>query len=199
LAATATGWQWRYGVNTIWTGERVRLRPFKDKDEFVGLNHELHVAPNQFWGAWWSTRRELEEDYDKGGMLSTEKDSAFAIERLDTGQLVGYEGYVFVSNIFAWVGTFIRPEHWHRGFGIEAKQLCYCFLFENFPIERVDAGTLEHHLRAINGLLRSGMKFEGRVKSVGYTHGQYYDEMIYTIFREQWARLPIRQVVKRGA
>jgi diamine N-acetyltransferase len=185
-------------VNTIWTGERVRLRPFKSKEEFVSLKHELHVAPNAFWGAWWSTTRELEDDYDKTGMLSTEKYNTFAIDRLDTGQLIGYEEYVFFSNICAWVGTFIRPQHWHRGFGSEAKQLCYCFLFENFPLERVDAGTLEHHSRAINGLLKSGMKFDGRVHKISNTHGQYFDEVIYSIFREEWEQLPIRKVVKRG-
>jgi len=186
-------------VNTIWTGERVRLRPFKDKDEYVSIKHELHVVPNAFWGAWWSTRRELEEDFDKTGMLGVEKYNTFAIERLDTSQLVGCEEYVFSTSLSAWVGTFIRPEHWHRGFGIEAKQLCYCFLFESFPLARVDAGTLAHHKRAINGLLRSGMKFEGRVRRVICTYGHYYDEVIYSIFREEWEQLPIRQVVKRGA
>jgi len=132
-------------------------------------------------------------------MLAADKYSTFAIQRLDTNQLVGYEEHGFISNIAAWVGTFIKHEHWHQGFGIEAKQLCYCYLFESFPLIRVDSGTLEHHSRAINGLLKSGMTFEGRVRQVSYTHNRYFDEVTYRIFREEWEQLPIRQVVKRGA
>jgi RimJ/RimL family protein N-acetyltransferase len=186
-------------MNTIWTGERVRLRPFRDEDERCSIYEELHVTPNEFWGAWWSARQQVKKDFEDAGMLHADKYSTFAIERLDTNQLVGYEEHGFVSSIAAWVGTFIKPEHWHRGFGIEAKQLCYCYLFESFPFLRVDSGTLEHHVRARNGLMKSGMSYEGRVRRMHCTEGRYYDMVTYYIFREDWEKLPIRQTVRRGA
>lgn len=186
-------------MHTIWTGERVRLRPFADEAERCDIYAELHVAPNAFWGPWWSARQRVKKDFEEAGMLATDKYSTFAIERLDTNQLVGYEEHGFVSNITGWVGTFIKPEHWHNGFGIEAKQLCYCYLFESYPFVRVDSGTLENHTRARAGLERSGMAYEGRVRRMHFADGRYYDMVCYYIFREQWEQLPIRQVVRRGA
>jgi RimJ/RimL family protein N-acetyltransferase len=186
-------------MHTIWTGERVRLRPCKDEAERCDLYEELHVTPNQFWGAWWSARQKVKKDFEEAGMLAADKYSTFAVERLDTGELVGYEEYGPIpTGIGAWVGTFIKPEHWHQGFGIEAKQLCYCYLFESFPLVRVDSGTLEHHIRARNGLELSGMRYEGRVRRMHFMDGCYYDMVAYAIFREQWEQLPIRQIVKRG-
>jgi len=188
-------------MHTIWTGERVRLRPFKDEKEWAELYYDLHGVPNAFWGAWWSCRQERTKAFKPAGKLQPGKYSLFAIERLDTGEMIGYEehGAPRPGEIMGWVGTFIKPAHWHRGFGIEAKQLCYCYLFESYPIVRVDSGTLAHHTRARNGLAKSGMHFEGRIRSYHYTQGRYYDMVCYAIFREQWEQLPIRQVVQRGA
>jgi RimJ/RimL family protein N-acetyltransferase len=185
-------------MHTIWTGERVRLRPFKDEKEHASLKEDLHITPNEFWGAWWAGRQQINKAFAPAGKLAPDKYSMFAIERLDTNQLVGYEEYGAISSIAAWVGTFIKPEHWHCGFGIEAKQLCYCYLFESYPLVRVDSGTLEHHTRARHGLQNSGMTFENRVRRMHYTEGRYYDMVTYHLFREDWEQLPIRQIVRRG-
>lgn len=187
-------------MHTIWTGERVRLRPFRDEQEWCDLNEELHIVPNDFWGPWWSARQEKKKDYEPAGMLSADKYSCFAIERLDTGELVGYEEHEppHPGAITAWVGTFILPAHWSQGFGIEAKQLCYCYLFETYPIELVHSGTLEHHTRAARGLHESGMRFIGRIRRFHFTAGNYYDMVCYSIFREEWEQHPIRQIVRRG-
>jgi RimJ/RimL family protein N-acetyltransferase len=187
-------------MHTIWTGERVRLRPFKDDKEWSGLHEELHGVPNDYWGAWWTSRQELKKDFEPAGMLSPDKYSAFAIERLDTGELVGYEehGAPKPGGITAWVGTFISPEHWHNGFGVEAKQLCLCFLFENYPILSIESSTLANHKRAARGLHLCGMHFEGRVKAFHYTDGVFHDMVCYRITREEWERHPIRGIVRRG-
>ena len=187
-------------MHTIWSGERVRLRPFKDEKEYSELVDSLHGVPNDFWGAWWDPRPKLAKDFEPAGMLDPVKYSAFAVERLDTGALVGYEEYggPEPGTIHAWVGTFIHPEHWHNGFGVEAKQLCYCYLFENYPISQVWSGTLANHKRAARGLYESGMRFIGRTRAYHYTDGKLHDMVSYEITREEWERLPIRQVVRRG-
>jgi RimJ/RimL family protein N-acetyltransferase len=187
-------------LHTIWTGARVRLRPFKDETEWCELHEAEHLVPNDFWGAWWTSRQEMKKDFEPAGMLATEKYSVFAVERLDTGQLVGYEehGPPAPGAVTAWVGTFILPEHWHHGFGIEAKQLCYCYLFESYPILSVESATLSCHKRAARGLHGSGMSFEGRVRAFHYRDGVFHDLVCYRISREQWEQHPIRSVVQRG-
>lgn len=187
-------------MHTVWTGERVRLRPFASEEEWLGLYDELHSVPNDFWGCWWKARPQRKKDFEPAGMLDAEKYSVFAVERLDTGELVGYEehGAPAPGSIRAWVGTFLRPKHWHRGFGIEAKQLCLCYLFESYPVLRVDSGTLENHTRARKGLEACGMTFEGRVRKCHPTADKFHDFVCYRIFREEWLELPFRQIVRRG-
>ena len=187
-------------MHTVYTGERVRLRPFRDKDEWSGLWDELHGEANEYWGAWWMTHGRREKDFDPAGMLQPGKYSHFAIDRVDTGELVGYleHGGKGPGHVYNWVGTFIKQEHWHKGFGIEAKQLCYCYLFENYPLVRVDTATLQHHVRARQGLVASGMHYEGAIRGYHWCRGRYHDLVCYVIFRDQWERLPVRSVVERG-
>ena len=188
-------------MHTIWTGERVRLRPFTDEHEWVAMQEELHVEPNEFWGAWWHPRGKLKKDFEETGMLNPSKFSAFAIERLDTGEAMGFEEFgpnTGDNSLGAWLGTFIKRPHWHQGFGLEAKQLVLCYLFENHPYERVGSDTLANHKRAARGLFECGMHFEGRIRGAHFMDGQYHDIVCYTIYREEWEKLPIRQTVKRG-
>ena len=178
----------------------MRLRPFASEQEYSDLKEQLHVEPNDYWGAWWHPRAKTKKDFEETGMLNADKYSTFAVERLDTNELVGLEEYGGTASgrCNAWIGTFISREHWHNGFGIEAKQLCLCHIFENFQVPRVEADTLENHQRAARGLHLCGMKFEGRAKKYHYMDGHYYDIVCYRIFREEWEQQPFRHGVKRG-
>jgi len=188
-------------MHVIYTGERVRLRPFSDSAEWCQLREQIDARPNDFWGSLYKPQGRQAARFENDGLLNTGEIGAFAIERLDTSQLVGYERHRTPAHgsITGSVGTLILSEHWHRGFGIEAKQLCFCYLFENYPVERVEASTFSGHRRARNGMEQSGMRREGSCKLFRQIHGVYNELVVYRIFREQWEQLPIRQVVRRGA
>jgi RimJ/RimL family protein N-acetyltransferase len=188
-------------MHTTYTGEKVRLRPYRDEAEYADLCTELGATPNLAWGPWHSSRPELKSDFDPAGLLDLTKYSQFAIERLDTGEVVGFEefGGIAPGTITSWVGTYILPRHQRQGFGIEAKQLAYCAMFENLPVTRVHACTLSNHPRAQRGLELSGMTLEGTQRQAQFSQGSWVDIKHYVIFREQWLDLPIRESVQRGA
>lgn len=187
-------------MHVIYTGERVRLRPFEDAAEFMRVDDEIMAVPNEHWGPWWTPRPKQKREFEETGLLEPGGSCAFAVERLDTGEVAGVEycGLRAPTRIYGFVGTFILERHWHRGFGIEAKQLAYCHLFENYPITQVWAGTVETHARAAKGLHLSGMRYEWRVKCNHFIHGKLYDLVRYSIRREEWLELPIRRIVRRG-
>ena len=187
-------------MHVIWTGERVRLRPFRDEEELCGLSHAINATPNAFWGPNHLPSPKLKRDFEPGGMLSPDGRCIFVIERLDTAEAVGIEICRLPSPgaIMGNAGTLILEQHWHRGFGIEAKQLCFCFQFESAPVERIEAATLAHHTRARAGLLRSGMHCEGAILRYLFDSGKFHDCLLYAIFREEWEKLPIRGIVRRG-
>jgi RimJ/RimL family protein N-acetyltransferase len=187
-------------MHTTYSGERVRIRPFKDEAEFVSTALHFAQAPHPYWGPLYESVQSMKKDYEAGGMLNADEYSMFAMDRLDSGELIGFSenGGVRTGCLQSWVGTFIKDEHWGQGFGIESKQLAFCYLFENFPIVRIESATLENHVRAARGLRDCGMHYEGRLRRAVRQNGRWVDIVQYAIFREEWEKLPIRQIVKRG-
>ena len=184
----------------VYTGERVRIRPFRSVEEWTHVISEEQQEPNDHWGYWHWPRAEARKEFEKGGLLATDKYSAFAVERLDTGEFIGYEEYggILPGRCATWIGTFIRRPHWHNGFGIEAKLLNLCNLFENYPLRMVFADTTQTHVRAQNGLKACGLEYVGARRKAHCYHGRYVDVVQYQIMREDWEQLPIRGIVKRG-
>lgn len=185
---------------TTYTGERVRIRPYTDEQEFHYVMDRCSDQPNDHWGPWHWPRGERDKEYKGTGMLDPGKYSQFAVERLDTGEVVGLEefGEMNPGAISTWLGTDIHREHWSNGFGIEAKQLMLCFLFENFPLQSVRADTVSHHRRAWRGLEAVGMKHIGFFRGLHCVDGVRYDIPQFVIFREAWEQQDYTHKVRRG-
>ena len=187
-------------MHTTWTGKLVRLRPWKDGDELYSFNERNNIVSNEILGPIWYSLPKEHQLFEPTGLMDPQRVCLFAIEHLDTGEMIGLEGTVFLrqTGLVADVGTFIMPEHRRQGFGCEAKLLAECFLFESFPLERVDAWTLASHAKARRGLELCGMHYEGRRLRCHFSQGRYVDRVHYVIFREQWEKLAVRGYVKRG-
>lgn len=188
-------------MHVIFTGERVRLRPFIDAQELTGLIEELDLQEHYFWAPEWWPKGRIEKLFEKYGMLdSVLHFSYFAIERLDTGELIGTEVAEIPSPgvIQSEIGTVILKRHWCQGFGREAKQLAMCFVFENFPVETVTAGTLSTHSRAIAGLEAVGMSYVGKHHGRPLSNGRYASVVHYAITRHEWEQHSIRRTAVRG-
>lgn len=187
-------------MNVIYTGELVRIRPFRDLDEWMRVLAMPESTFNEFWGCWPWPEQTRRKDFEAAGMLDDDY-SCFAIERLDTGECVGFEEYgrILLSKPNTWLGTIIAREHWGQGFGREAKLLNMCYLFENYPITSVWADTTDEHARAKAGLEACGMTLAGKHRNYLWKKGVVWHSPCYQILREQWEQLPIRGIVKRGA
>ncbi|MBN2080973.1 GNAT family N-acetyltransferase [bacterium] len=188
-------------MHVIYTGERVRLRPFASAEEFIKLDDNFMAVPNPFWGPDWRSHAKRTAEFTGNGLIDPLAYSAFAVERLDTGELIGIEecGDVHATKLYTWIGTFILADHRRQGFGIEAKQLMMCHLFENLPLSSILAVTMSNHARALAGLQVCGMRHIGYKRRVRQCDGKVLDEVMFQILREEWEQLPIRRIVKRGA
>jgi len=188
-------------MQLIWEGKLVRLRPFRSADELYNLLEELTLEPDEFWGYGWWIRQRITAEFESNGRIGTTTTwSIFAVDRIDTGELVGYEVVWLPApqQIDCEVGTVILQRHWSNGFGREAKLLAMCFLFENYPLERVSATTMDKHLRARAGLEACGMQLDGTWRGAAFSMGKRAGIVRYGIFREQWEKLPVRRSLKRG-
>ena len=187
-------------MHTAYTGERVKLRPFGSYAEFNTVIAEDYASPDPFRGPRWYPESARLQQYDLRGVLGPEGYSNFAIEELGGGTTVGTEGHSAINSGQVWanIGTYLLPDWRGMGLGVEAKALLLCMLFENYPLNVIQASTLEHHQQARKSLETSGMQFFGQLRGIERVDGVAYDEVQYRIFREEWEQLPIRDVVKRG-
>lgn len=171
----------------VYTGKLVRLRPFTSVDEGLALIHEIHLGLIPGWGEQWTPLAEIREGWERDGWMGDE-DCVFAVERLDTGELAGYEIATppQVPALTGWIATYIREDHRGRGFGVEAKRLAMRFLFENYPAGNLAAITLSVHKQALRGLQLSGMREEGRLTGCTVSQGRWVDKVFFTITRAEW-------------
>lgn len=188
-------------MHVIYTGKLVRLRPFRDADEVASLICNQEIWFNEHWGQWYEPEATVRKDFEETGFLSADKYSMFAIERLDTGELVGCEEYGGMSpaRFNTWIGTMILEQHRSKGFGREAKQLAMCYLFENYPLQMIWSDTTSEHTRAQAGLEAVGFQPIGTARRFKKRNDRFFDNPFYQLFREDWEKMPVREYVTRGA
>jgi RimJ/RimL family protein N-acetyltransferase len=184
---------------TTYTGSRVRIRPHSSKEEGFELVRQTHLILTPGWGPIWFPLPGLTEDWDKFGWMGGEY-LDFVVEELEAGQAVGYFSVMPPQQfkLDAGVATFIAPAYRSRGYGVDAKQLGLCCVFENYAIERAGAITLSNHTAARRGLELAGFTLEGSWRGAHFSAGRRVDKVLYWITREQWEQLPIRGIVRRG-
>lgn len=188
-------------MHTIYTGQKVRLRPVKTKEELIELALLCDCEPNQHWGPGWYPTGAVTKGFDEHGHIEgVTGENCFAVERIDTGEAVGLEfcGTFFPGSVAGWFGTDISLEHRGQGFGKEAKLLMLCYLFENFPVHTIMSDTVADHQWARRGMESCGMSLLGRLTARLLREGQFYDVVWYGIMRPEWERMEYRQSVKRG-
>jgi RimJ/RimL family protein N-acetyltransferase len=152
----------------------------------------------KFWGYKRCPLEREHERFNNTGALDV-RYGEFALELWESGTAIGGVNYVMDSlTATANIGTYIKAEQRRRGYGVEGKQLLMCWLFDNWPLLRCEAVTLTHHWRARRGVELAGMSLESVSKRRRWSRGKLAGWLTYRIFREEWERLPIRQIVKRG-
>ena len=185
-------------MHVTYTGERVRLRPFRDADELWAFASAQFITCSPYWGVDWHRAIKSRSRFQRS--LEHPAAERFCIERLDTGESIGWvSAHVGEFQLAGSVGTEIAPEHWSRGFGREAKLLAICHLFENFAIESVYADTLATHQRARAGLHALGFRLAGLRRTAFFNRGSYIGRVLYQLLREDWEAMDYRHRIERGA
>lgn len=186
-------------MHTTYTGERLKIRPYTSKDEGFELVRQLHLAPTPAWGPLWFPLQHIAEGWDESGWMDTEA-MGFAIEELSSGETAGYVDVnpPDAQRLDANVSTFILPRFRRQGYGIEAKRLALCALFENFSAERATAVTLSNHSAARRGLELCGFRYEGSLRVSFFSEGRFEDKVFYRLTRDEWEGMEYRHAVKRG-
>lgn len=124
------------------------------------------------------------------GPLRNDRNGVLIVERVDTGEPIGTVGWHKVAygpgpHSDAWnFGIELRPDARGQGFGTEAQRLLADWLFENTPVNRVEASTDVENLAEQRSLEKAGYIREGIQRGSQFRAGEYHDLVTYSRLRD---------------
>jgi ribosomal-protein-alanine N-acetyltransferase len=161
-------------------GRNVNLR-IAEKDDLPLIaewlnNHEFfNYAPFPQ-----KSRAELERQYDS---LPSES-KWFVVEKKD-GSKIGLVYHELEGSQME-IGYALLPTERNKGYGAEAITIIVDYLFLTRQIVRIQATTDLKNKASRRVLERNGFKCEGTIRKAGFVRGQWRDEYLYSILREEW-------------
>jgi [ribosomal protein S5]-alanine N-acetyltransferase len=107
------------------------------------------------------------------------------------GQAIGGIGIHPQTDIHcknAELGYWLAEPFWGRGFITQAIRQILHFAFASFDIDRVFARPFGTNVASQKVLQKNGFVLEGRFENVLFKKGEYHDELVYAMRRENWLR-----------
>jgi RimJ/RimL family protein N-acetyltransferase len=166
------------------------LRPFRLEDapdvqrlaaarEIAAMTLMIpHPYPEGAAAEWISSH---EAAFDRGEAVD------FAIVEREDGLLVGAVGLGLQrEHDRAELGYWIGVPYWNRGYATEAASAVLRYAFETLGLHRVFAFHYTTNPASGRVLQRVGMTHEGRRRSHTLKWGEYLDNEVYGMLRDEW-------------
>lgn len=169
-------------------GSKVRLRPvdardllhflrwFNDPDviEFLDLTLPLTEVAEREW---------LDSLRERDDIL------VFVIESTAENRAIGTIGLntIDARHRHALLGLTVgEKEEWGKGFGTDAVRALLAFAFGAMRLNKVSLHVHADHAPAIRVYEKCGFRREGFLRSEKLRRGEYIDELVMAILRQEW-------------
>jgi ribosomal-protein-alanine N-acetyltransferase len=138
----------------------------------------------EFYGQYFSpiqrTRAEMEKALERG----PSEFKQFMIEKKD-GTKIGFVYHDLKGGQME-IGYAMLPSERNRGYGTEAIKIIVDYLFLSKQLVRIQATTDVTNEPSQRVLEKNEFKKEGTIRKAGFIRGQWRDEYLYSILREEW-------------
>jgi RimJ/RimL family protein N-acetyltransferase len=91
-----------------------------------------------------------------------------------------------MGNRRCYIGYWLGRPFWGRGLAKESLQLMLKLAFETLDIAKVTSSVMHPNVRSYKLLDGAGFKLEGRLRKQLLRNGEWYDELMYGLLREEW-------------
>ena len=176
--------------HNCWQGEKVKLRAVEMRDMKTFASWEQDTETAQYFDA---IHFPLSAERLHGRVASLAraegKDDGYywIIENLD-GQAVGLI-CTYACNrrcgTFRY-GVIVTRSYWGRGYAGEAIRIVLRFYFRELGYQKVIAGIYAFNERSLQLHEHLGFRQEGRLRRMIYTNGEYHDEYLLGMLREEF-------------
>jgi aminoglycoside 6'-N-acetyltransferase len=169
-------------------GKLVRIRPVRREDLAVVESWVNDVEVSGVFNDFgFGGHESMETAFEKEGLIN-DRQATIIIETLD-GEIAGGMSYYQTSygprvahQVYG-IGLHIAPEHRRKGYGTEAQMLLAEYLFNTYPIMRVEAGTDVENIAEQRSLEKAGFTREGVMRKAQWRRGDWHDLILYSKLR----------------
>jgi ribosomal-protein-alanine N-acetyltransferase len=126
------------------------------------------------------SKTEMEKQYD-----SLPSDSEWFIVQKKNSNRIGFVYHESIGSQLE-IGYALLPKERNKGYGTEAITIIVDYLFLAKPVVRIQATTDVKNKPSQRVLEKNGFKREGIIRKAGFVRGQWRDEYLYSILREEW-------------
>ena len=182
-----------------WQGERVRLRPMHIDDMKLWLVEEQSDSEAVRFLNYGMTLPKSEHDAQTfteryAEFNNRDERIMFSIETLDA-ELIGG---INIHSMDRKNGTFETGSRIYRayrgqGYGFEAKVLVLRYAFYEMRFQKYNIRCVDTNEPMIHHAERLGCQREGRIRRHIYMDGEYHDELIFGLTREEFDDLLSQQ------
>lgn len=166
------------------------LRPVEETDLPVLRTWANDVDANGVYNSFGFERtHDLQAGFQSHGFLTDQHGMLLIV--LSSGDIVGSISYHQVrygpnsASLAYNIGLSILPEQRGKGYGTEAQQALARYLFDTFPIARVEASTDLTNLPEQRALEKAGFMREGVLRKAQWRAGAWHDLVVYSKLRDE--------------
>lgn len=176
----------------LYTGRLVRLRAYENEDaqQAQAYINDPRVQSLMNGGILFPYTYADEVKFVQGQTGVSSREYQFAIDALeDPPRYIGGCGFNHIDwkNRWCEVGIMIgHTDYWGRGYGTDAMAILLRFAFEELNLNRVMLKAFAFNPRAIASYEKNGFVKEGVLRGQIFRQGEYHDEIVMGLMREEW-------------
>jgi RimJ/RimL family protein N-acetyltransferase len=187
-------------VFEVLEGKRLRLRSFElsDLDEIIKHWNNMEL-------------RNLVGSADRGPVSITDEEEwikqtwkqrqektgfTFAVETISDKKLIGGTSlfnFNWLSRSAVFGISIYDPKNWGKAYGQEPTNLVLDFAFNNLNLNRVELYAFDFNKRAQKCYKNVGFTEVGRKRKSRYIDGEYRDEVVMDIMKDEWLTKQAKQ------
>lgn len=176
----------RFEINT----ERLQIRGINSGDAEALYNYRSDADTNQYQGWIPKTLDDAQIFISKVSESIDEYDTwfQFAIISKTNGELIGDIGIHFfdVDRYQVEIGCTLAKSYHGKGIAIEALKAIIEYLFVNLYKQRITCSIDPQNQASIKMVERLGFRKEAHFKQSIYVDGEWYDDVVYAILKDEW-------------
>jgi RimJ/RimL family protein N-acetyltransferase len=166
---------------------RLRLRDKEDLDFFFDFWNDIDCYGEYEEIQPQMSKVEAEKRIESAGSSDSGVNwTWFVIEKKDKTKIGFIIHFLVQPSGDVRIGYALVPSERGKGYGTEALQILVDYLFLTKNINRIQAATDVRNKLSQRILEKVGFKKEGTIRKASFVRGQWADEHLYGILREEW-------------